>query len=140
MKISSLLPLLVVALLTTGCDDIFGADRDTIEFTVASSRYEPGDRVTMHLANHTGETIGYNLCMLELERRVQDGWVSVAYRENTVCPAIEYRLASGASDSVHIMLPESFPADEYRGRTDVRLGEASIDVVTESFLVQESTI
>jgi hypothetical protein len=55
---------------------VFATDRD---------RYAPGDTAHLVLSNHREHTLGYNLCVSVLERRIEDRWVTAPHQEDRVC-------------------------------------------------------
>ncbi|HUF12674.1 MAG TPA: immunoglobulin-like domain-containing protein [Longimicrobiales bacterium] len=135
MKAASFAPLALAAVLLTGCDDIFGSGPEGIELRATASHYAAGDLATIRLTNHTDESIGYNLCMLRLERREPDGWVEIPFREALPCLAIVYSLAPGESDQFVVELPDSLAGGDYRARTHVSREEESVDLATPPFVV-----
>lgn len=138
MKKAWFVPLGVAAVLLTGCDDIFGWDPERIYLRTTASHYAAGDLATIRLSNHTDQSIGYNLCMLRLERREPDGWVEIPFREAQVCPAIRYSLAPGESDQYVWALPGGLAGGDYRVRIHVSRDEELVDLATPLFVVASS--
>lgn len=57
-----------------------------LEFQVADTLFGPGDTIRVNLNNNTEYELGYNLCLADLERRVDGSWLVVQrFPQNTFC-------------------------------------------------------
>lgn len=94
--------------------------REQIAFTVSASVFTPGDTIIVTLMNRSDHTLGYNLCLAELEQQTASGWQGTPrHSADFFCPLTFSPLAPGESDSLTQPVREEFPAGLYRFQTEV---------------------
>lgn len=99
--------------------------------------FGPGEQVLLILNNASDADIGYNLCVHDLERRVNGEWEPLHI--DRICTLELRLLAPGGSATAPADLPDPLAPGEYRLRTVVHLmdeGEMR-DLVSEPFAVAD---
>lgn len=118
--------------LVTGC----GPAIDSVKLAAGEAQYAPGDQVELTLRNESGETVGYNLCLANLQRQIVNAWVGVASESNEACTLVLQSVAPGEEVKASKQLPSPLSAGAYRYRTDVEIDGEQYEVVTPPFQVE----
>lgn len=147
------LALAAFVALTTGCQDTPSAPSDEIppdlqpgghavmgpesgiSLGILGDSFEPGAQIFLILNNESSDDVGYNLCLHDLERRVDGEWESLQIER--IC-TLELRiLTPGGSAVTALDLPDPLPDGEYRFRVAVHLMEDGEirDLVSDPFHV-----
>jgi hypothetical protein len=104
---------------------------------VEGDSFAPGDQVTLRLHNQSFDSVEYNLCSAQLQRRDEAEWVRVPRRpDNEVCPAIAYVLGIGTGDRYFGRIPSDASVGEHRFVAGVRRAAEQIEVVSAPFQVR----
>lgn len=113
---------------------LLGSEAGVVLETDAEA-YDPGDTMTLTLANQGSEPVGYNLCVHALERRSGDVWTSVD--SERVCTAHLETLESGQTAAYGTTVPADLASGEYRVRLALYLPdrEEQRDVTSGTFQV-----
>lgn len=80
--------LVVLTAVVAGCSfSLFEPDFPRVEFATAQPSYSPGDTVEVRLKNVSRQRIGYNLCFVDLEKKVDNQWsqAPVIHRQVPTC-------------------------------------------------------
>lgn len=114
-----------------------GPGDDRIDLSVDRGQYRAGDTMMITLRNGSPDRIGYNLCPVALERRVNAEWQESPQRLAEVC-TLELRILDpGGSDTYQHTVPRGLTPGEYRVRTAVEapLGDAQIGIASQPFQI-----
>lgn len=129
--------LLVTSLGVVGaCDDPLTPEG--VSFTVSDTTASTGDTIQLILSNTSEHDLGFNLCFAALERREDDGWISVQrYPDNSACPDNLGRLPSGASTTFPQVIFPFIEPGVYRLRDTIEwpLGAENVPIISERFRV-----
>ncbi|WP_147439222.1 immunoglobulin-like domain-containing protein [Corallococcus sp. CA049B] len=133
------LPLMALTLLLVACGEV------EVSLSTDATAYQPRDTVRLELRNEGTREVGYNLCLVRLERREDTGWSHTPHLgENVACLAIEYPLKAGARAHGSLTLPSELAAGEYRIVHDVNTRETDAQgrtveeaVISNSFLIEQ---
>ena len=129
-------------LLPTACSGPFDSQTPPgIEFQVADELFGPGDTIRVNLSNNTEYELGYNLCLADLERRVDGSWLVVQrYPQDTACITPLYILRPGESTfGLQIVYP-FLDSGVYRLRDQVEWplsGEGRVEVISNGFSIAQ---
>lgn len=109
-----------------------------VSLTVEADAFQPGAEATLILENGGGETVGFNLCFHELERRIEESWETVEPEEGRVCTMELNMLDPGGEARFDLTLPPYLEAGEYRFRVALQLmdQEKSRDQVSGPFQIE----
>ncbi len=111
-----------------------------LEFQVADTLFGPGDTIRVNLSNNTEYELGYNLCLADLERRVDGSWLVVQrYPQDTDCIAPLYVLQPGESTfGVQIVYP-FLDSGIYRFRDQVEwpLSNGRVELISNGFSIAQ---
>ena len=129
--LTAVVMLLCAAFVLSGCS-LLGDDAGNLSLTRDRDVYAPGDTVELMLANGTDQTVGYNLCLSQLQVRDETqspvrgrvDWLPVD--PVRACILIVRSLGPGESDTYPYALPDTLSAPNiYRLQTmvTVRPGE-----------------
>lgn len=120
---SGRLLLIVFAGTMIGCaDDPLSLERgrEQIAFTVSGSAFTAGDTIIATLVNRSDHTLGYNLCLAELDHQMASDWQGIPrHSAGFFCPLTFLPLGPGGSDTLMQPVREEFPAGFYRFQTEV---------------------
>jgi hypothetical protein len=137
MKRASFALALIVPLLFGACDDPIFPGTDDVFLDVDASQYAPGDTAILRIQNESGTTIGYNLCVHLVQRRINDRWEDTLYGHDLPCVGIQYELEDDESDTFPAPLDADTPAGTYRIRTRIDTDfDGEFSIYTESFDVE----
>ncbi|SEN28687.1 hypothetical protein SAMN05444354_13657 [Stigmatella aurantiaca] len=134
------LPLMALTTLMVACGEI------EVSLTTDATAYQPGDTVQLLLQNQGTPKVGYNFCIVRIERREEDaGWTHTPHLgEDEACPAMSQTLKGGAQAQGTLRLPVELRAGEYRivhevdtFRTDSQGRTVQEPVTSNLFLVGE---
>ena len=111
-----------------------------MEFQVADTLFGPGDTIRVDLSNNTEYELGYNLCLADLERRVDGRWLVVQrFPQNTFCTDQLSILPPGES-TFGVQIVYSFlDSGIYRFRDQVELfdGPGQVEVISNAFRIAQ---
>ena len=110
-----LLSALCLALAACSGDPLTNVD-DGLVIYPSSPIARPGDPLTVHLINWSGQNLTENLCPITLQERQGTSWVSV-YTEpppDTACPAYARFFPPGRTISRGVTLPANLTEGQYR--------------------------
>jgi hypothetical protein len=118
--------LILLIAFSAGCS-LLGAEEfpEGVQLRVDENGYDPGDAVTLILANGSDQRIGYNLCTSGLERRTDGSWTPVRSQADEVCTLELRTLPPGERANYETEIPsatgdgEPLPAGRYRYVTDI---------------------
>ena len=114
MRLAS--PIVLVLALAACSEDPLSSVERGLAIYPSSSIARPGDPLTVHLVNWSGQDMTENLCPLAIQQRQGSAWVSV-YTEppsDAACPAYIKDFPSGAAIQRPITLPSTLPPGQYR--------------------------
>jgi hypothetical protein len=107
--------LLLLTMAACGGDPLSSVESGLLIYP-SSSVARPGDPLTVHLVNWSGQDLTENLCPLAIQQRQGSSWVSV-YSEplsGGECPAYARFFPAGAAIKRPVTLPVSLPPGQYR--------------------------
>ena len=111
-----------------------------IEFQVADTLFGPGDTIRVNLSNNTEYELGYNLCLVDLERRVDGSWLVVQrFPQNTFCTDQLSILQPGESAfGLQIVYP-FLDSGIYRFRDQVEwpLSNGRVELISDGFSIAQ---
>jgi hypothetical protein len=133
------LPLMALTTLLVACGEV------EVSLTTDAMQYQPGDTVQLVLQNQGIQEVGYNLCVVRIERREDSGWTYTPHLgEAEACPLMLHTLRGGAQAHDTLRLPVELRAGEYRIvhdvdtlRTDSQGRSVHEPVISNPFLVGE---
>lgn len=97
---------------------------DEVRLRAEPDTVSPGGEVVLTLSNGSAETIGYNLCPSQLERRSGEEWIPVP--SDRMC-TMELRTLLPARDASYTMtLPADLTSGEYRYLTNVEVMDTGV--------------
>jgi hypothetical protein len=147
---SSLIATFAFVTLNTACSDDSGLPTEAgapdighallgaeagVTLRAEADRFEPGAPVTLVLENGSGNDVGYNLCVHELEERTADGWVLKPLGHACILPL--FILGPSASTTYEASLPEDLGPGEYRFRIGLYLDDGEgRDQVSNTFEIE----
>lgn len=100
------------------------------------AEYDPGEAAKLELANTSGGSVGYNLCVSQLERFSSTGWTP-AEGTGTTCLGILLSLKPGERATGQLPLPADLRAGTYRISTRIEQSNGDTErVSTEPFTVR----
>ena len=114
MRLACLCTLVLSAGACAG--DPLGNVEDGLVIYPSSHIARPGDPLTIHLINKSGEDLTQNLCPLAIQERQGSTWVSV-YTEpasDSACPTYAQRFRPGSAINRPLTLPVTLPEGQYR--------------------------
>ena len=132
MKRALFVPMLLVLLLGA-CGNFFFSDPDDVFLRTDRSEYAPGDTVVLRLVNESGEPIGFNLCMHDMQRDDDGTWTDTNYNHGILCPLDLRTLDDGESARYSTLLPTELAPGVYRFRTTFRMDDDEHTVESRSF-------
>ncbi|RKH68962.1 hypothetical protein D7W81_11665 [Corallococcus aberystwythensis] len=100
---------MVLTTLLVGCGEIEAS------LATDATEYQPGDTVQLVLQNEGTRELGYNLCVVRLERQEDSGWTHTPHLgESEACPLMLHTLDHGKQAQGTLRLPTELRAGEYR--------------------------
>ena len=126
---------IVLALPLGACGNFFFSDPDDVFLRIDRSEYEPGDTVRLRLVNESGEPIGYNLCMHDIQRDDGGTWTDTDYSHGPVCPLDLRTLSDGEAALYVTILNPAITPGVYRFQTTFRINDDEHEVESRSFEV-----
>lgn len=134
---------LVVAAVVGTCSPTDPANDGSVRFVLSETVVAPGDILAGSLVNRSAAPIGYNLCVVALDRRTDSEWEQVTATFGVppggACILPLLTLEPGGTAPYRQQLPRDFAAGRYRlrVRVEVPIGGGSNDVVltTQTFTV-----
>ncbi|MHA7630174.1 immunoglobulin-like domain-containing protein [Corallococcus sp. M7] len=132
------LSLMALLTLLVGCGEL------EVSLFTDTTEYRPGDTVQLELRNEGTREVGYNLCMVRVERREDTGWLHTPHLgETEACQAYQDTLKGGDQAQGTLKLPAELAAGEYRVVHDVDTRETDSEgrtvqepVISNSFLIE----
>ena len=128
---------ILLALPLGACGNFFFSDPDDVFLRIDRSEYEPGDTVRLRLVNESGEPIGFNLCMHDIQRDDDGTWTDTDYSHGPVCPSVLRTLDDGESATYVTTLNPAITPGVYRFRTTFRMDDDEHAVESRSFEVRQ---
>lgn len=130
------LVVFLIALVLSGCDTEGANPRtDGVTFSADQQVYAVGVPVSATLTNGSEVTVGYNFCLVRLERRAEGAWKEVP--RNVPCQAILRSIRPGEEKQMRLEPGEHFeiPRGTYRLTLEVEVGGQDRTLQTETFAV-----
>lgn len=132
----------VLSLLVLGCSSSGPQAPEGVRFEVLDEHYSAEETIQLMLSNPGPTTLGYNLCLASLERRVTGSWIEVdRYPPNVVCTAELNNLEPGDSVVVPQAIEPWMLAGTYRFRTTIEISTQAtphdrISVISNEFEIR----
>lgn len=111
-----------------------------ISLDVPKTQWDRSETIQLRLRNDTDRSLGYNLCIRTLDRRVAGGWVPVQSKpENTACTGELNVLQPGREALSGQTIYSFIPGGTYRFRTSVEwpLNDGEVSVTSNGFGIAE---
>jgi hypothetical protein len=110
-----------------------------VTFSVQDTSFKQGDTIAVVLKNESAYTLGYNLCLVDLERKENTGWKTVQRFPNdaaciAVLKALEPRTEANGYQIVYAFIQPGLY--RFRGSVDLPVGGGrQVSIVSNSFRI-----